>query len=128
MMKDKQLRVGNSSAEETEIMQTTEAEQLTTLQKELLRLSPNPNLTDAAEASLKDDAQETEITREMVFTPEASAKDSVKEEVKKDEKKTDPRAADLPVASVQTTEQTQRAGYDAAIKDGMDEDITQIVF
>ena len=127
-MQDKQLRVGNSSAEEAEIIQTTEAEQLTTLEKELLRLSPNPNLTDAAEASLKDNALEREITREKVFTPEASAKDSVKEEVKKDDKKTDPRAADLPVASVQTTEQTQRARYDAAINDGVDEDIAKIVF
>ena len=101
---------------------------MATLQTELSRPSPNPNSTDAAEASLKDDAEETEITREMVFTPEASAEDSVKEEVKKDEEKTDPPTADLPVASVQTTEHTQRARYDAGINDGVDEDIAKIVF
>jgi len=122
------LRADDSSTQEAEIAQKTEADQMATLQTGLSRPSSNQNSTDAAEASAEDDAEETKITREMVFAPEASAEDDAEKEVNKDEEEMDPLTADLPAASAHTMEQAQHARHDAEISSAVDEDIAEIVF
>ncbi len=118
------MRADDSSTQEAEIAPKTEADQMATLQTGLSRPSPNQNSTDAAEASAEDDAEETKITREMVFAPEASAEDDAEKEVNKDEEEMDP----LTAASAHTMEQAQHARHDAEISSAVDEDIAEIVF
>ena len=103
------------STQEAEIAPKTEADQMATLQTGLSRPSSNQNSTDTAEASAEDDAEETKITREMVFAPEASAEDDAEKEVNEDEEEMAHPMADLPAATAHTMEQAQRARHDAGI-------------
>ena len=116
--KDKLLRADDSSTQEAELAQKTDADQMATLQTRLSRPSPNHNSTDAAEASAEDDAKEAEMTREMDYTTEASAEDDAEKEVNEDEEEMANPMADLPAATAQTMEQAQRARHDAGISSG----------
>ena len=117
------MRADDSSTQEAEIAQKTDADPMATLQTRLSRPSPNHNSTDAAEASAEDGAKEAEMTREMDCATEASAEDDAEEEVNEDEEEMDPPTADLPAASAHTMEQAQHARHDAGISSAVDEDI-----